>query len=75
MTLRIRSIVHKRRDNKREGKGFSRKELKKAGFSLKQALRIGIPVDSRRRTIHSENVKLAKQQLSKHFPKKRKVVK
>ncbi|UCH31354.1 MAG: ribosomal protein L13e [Candidatus Bathyarchaeota archaeon] len=72
MSLQIRSIVHKKRNDKRKGRGFSREELKKAGLSPKQALRIGIPIDSRRRTIHPKNVKLVKQQLSRHSTKIRK---
>jgi large subunit ribosomal protein L13e len=44
----------------RYGKGFSREELKRAGLSLKEALRFGIPVDSRRKTVHEENVEVAK---------------
>jgi ribosomal protein L13E len=42
------------------GKGFSREELKRAGLNLKDALRLGIPVDSRRKTAHEENVKAVK---------------
>jgi large subunit ribosomal protein L13e len=42
------------------GRGFSREELKKAGTSLAEALKLAIPVDSRRRTLHEENVEVAK---------------
>ena len=63
MALRNRIIVHKKSGKEREGKGFSREELKKAGISPKQALHAGLPVDVRRRTVHDENVKLVKQQL------------
>ena len=48
--------VFKKDGKQRFGKGFSRKELKKAGLSLKEALKFGIPVDSRRKTAHEENV-------------------
>lgn len=77
MTLRNRLVVHKKTGGKRNGRGFSRKELKNANTSLKQALQIGLPVDLRRRTIHEENVKMIKQQLKalrtgkKRVPKSR----
>jgi len=48
--------VFKKGGKQRSGRGFSREELKKAGLSLTEALRLGVPVDSRRRTAHEENV-------------------
>jgi ribosomal protein L13E len=54
--MTTRSKVFTKRRKQRYGKGFSREELKKAGLSLREALRSGIPVDSRRRTAHEENV-------------------
>lgn len=63
MTSRKCSVVHKKSGKKRMGRGFSRGELKKAGIDFGQAFHIGLPVDVRRRTMHDENVKLAKQQL------------
>jgi ribosomal protein L13E len=36
--------VFKKGGKQRCGKGFSREELKKAGLSLKEALKFGIPV-------------------------------
>jgi large subunit ribosomal protein L13e len=65
MALRKRVIALKEHGEKRRGRGVSRKELKKAGISLKQALRVGLPVDVRRSTVHDENVKLIKQHLKK----------
>ncbi len=62
MVLRNRLMVQKKSGEKKVGRGFSREELKNAGISLKQALHIGMPVDVRRRTVHDENVTLAKQQ-------------
>jgi ribosomal protein L13E len=50
--------VFKKDGKQRSGKGFSRGELKKAGVSLKEGLRLGISVDSRRRTAHKENVEV-----------------
>jgi large subunit ribosomal protein L13e len=49
--------VFRKAGKQRYGKGFSREELKRAGLSLKEALKFGIPVDSRRKTAHEENVK------------------
>ena len=43
-----------------EGKGFSPDELKKAGSSLTEAVKLRIPVDPRRRTVHDENVEALK---------------
>jgi len=63
MTSRKCSVVRKKNGKKRMGRGFSREELKKASINFSQALHIGLPVDVRRRTMHDENVELAKQQL------------
>jgi large subunit ribosomal protein L13e len=52
--------VFKNAGKQRYGRGFSREELKKAGTSLKEALRFGIPIDSRRKTAHKENVESVK---------------
>ncbi len=68
--LRNHCIARKRNGKKRKGRGFSREELRSAGTNLRQALRNGLPVDARRRTVHQENVELAKQQLQR--PKTRK---
>ncbi len=57
---KLRPMVFKRGGKKRAGKGFSVGELKEAGLCLKRALKLGLPVDPRRRTIHEENVKLLK---------------
>lgn len=56
----IKSKVFKKYRKQRCGKGFSREELKKVKLSVKQALKLKIPVDSRRRTLHEENVKTLK---------------
>ena len=52
--------VFKKGGKQRCGKGFSGEELKKAGLSFKDALRLGIPIDSKRRTAHEENVEVIK---------------
>ncbi len=46
----------------REGRGFSREEIKQAGLTLQLAKRQGMRVDTRRKTVHSQNV----QTLKKH---------
>lgn len=53
----IKPIVLKKGAGIRFGKGFSINELKAAGVTVKWALRQGIPLDLRRRTLHEENVK------------------
>ncbi|MCC6013359.1 MAG: 60S ribosomal protein L13 [Candidatus Verstraetearchaeota archaeon] len=45
---------------KREGRGFSLLELKAAGISEKEAKKLGIRIDKRRRSCHQENVELLK---------------
>jgi large subunit ribosomal protein L13e len=56
----MRPRVLKQRGKQRAGRGFSREELKKAGSSLKEAFRLGLPVDARRKTVHEENVEAVK---------------
>jgi len=56
----LRPMVFKRGGKKRTGRGFSVGELKASGLYLKRALKLGLPVDPRRRTIHEDNVKLLK---------------
>lgn len=62
--MALKPIVQKKSGKQRLGKGFSLGELKEAGLSPKQALKIGIPADSRRRTTHEENVKALKDYIS-----------
>jgi large subunit ribosomal protein L13e len=59
--MAIKPMVFKKGGKQRYGKGFSREELKKAGLSFKEALKLGIPMDSRRRTVHEENVNAIKR--------------
>ena len=56
----VKPKVFKKGGKQRFGRGFSREELKKAGLSLTEALKLGIPLDSRRRTVHEENVEVVK---------------
>jgi len=73
--MKVQSIVLKKRGEPRKGKGFSRGELKEAELDSKQALKLGIPIDLRRKTKRKENVKILKQYLlslsSKKKPKSR----
>jgi ribosomal protein L13E len=59
--ISIKPIIFKKDGKKRCGKGFSREELKKARLSLREALKLSIPIDSRRKTIHEENVNTIKK--------------
>ena len=47
------------------GRGFSRDELKEAGLDFRQALKLHLRVDTRRKTKHDENVKALKELLRK----------
>ncbi|MEM3565527.1 MAG: ribosomal protein L13e [Candidatus Bathyarchaeia archaeon] len=60
----VKPLVFKKGGKQRPGKGFSLRELKEVKLSLKQALKLGIPVDSRRRTVHEGNVEALKEFLT-----------
>jgi ribosomal protein L13E len=60
--------VFKTKGKQRIGRGFSREELKKAGSSLKEAVRLGLPVDEKRKTVHDDNVAVAKTLLQEKRP-------
>jgi large subunit ribosomal protein L13e len=64
----VRPKVNSPRAKQRSGRGFSREELKKAGTNLTEALKLAIPVDSRRRTLHEENVEAVKNLLKSRKP-------
>jgi len=61
--MAIQAVVRRGRKS-RGGKGFSRGELKQAGLSFRQALKLEIPADIRRSTEHEENVTALKTYLS-----------
>lgn len=69
--MKVQSTVRKKDDRTKEGRGFSRSELKEAGVDPKQALKLGIPLDMRRKTKHEENVKTLKQHLRGLLKRKR----
>lgn len=50
----------KQKDRIRIGRGFSLNELKEAGMNLDIARRLKIPINHRRRSCWSENVKMLK---------------
>lgn len=56
----IQAKVFKKARKQRFGRGFSRDEIKKAGTDRKEALKLGIPLDSKRKTAHEENVETIK---------------
>ena len=57
----IRPVVLKKDGRTKNGKGFSRGELREVGVDSRQALRLAIPIDLRRRTKHEENIRTLKQ--------------
>jgi large subunit ribosomal protein L13e len=58
--MKARSKVFKQDGKQRYGKGFSVDELRKAGSSLSEAVKFGVPVDARRKTAHEVNVEAVK---------------
>ena len=56
-------VVVRRKGKKRRGKGFSQDELSELDLSFKQALGLGIRIDTRRRSKHKENVETLKKRL------------
>jgi len=65
--MKIHSIV-KRGMKTRRGRGFSKAELRDAGLSINEALKQGLPIDSRRSTKHEENVKILKTYINEKGP-------
>jgi large subunit ribosomal protein L13e len=53
----------------REGRGFTFEELKKAGFHVKKARKLGIAVDHRRRNLSDESLELNVQRLKEYKDK------
>ena len=48
-------------DRVREGKGFSLGELKAVELTAGNAKKMGIPVDTKRKTSHEENIEMLKE--------------
>jgi ribosomal protein L13E len=61
--MKITAVVFKKDGKPKEGRGFSKEELKKSALDSKKALRLGIPVDLKRNTLHEENVEALKEYL------------
>lgn len=61
--MKIQAIV-KRKRRIRAGRGFSRGELREVNISVKEALKLRIPVDIRRSTRHDENINILKSFLA-----------
>ena len=59
--MTTRPSISRKNGKQRLGRGFSSQELKKAGLSFKEALKLGVPVDLRRRTDHEKNIDLIKE--------------
>ena len=61
--MKITVVVFKKDGKPKEGRGFSKEELKKSTLDFEKALRLGIPVDLKRNTLHEENVASLKHYL------------
>jgi large subunit ribosomal protein L13e len=75
--MQLQPMVQKKKGGTRRGKGLSRSELREAGLDYRQALKLGIPIDLRRKTKRKENITTLKEHLrslsSKKKPKPRAV--
>lgn len=59
--MEIEALVFKRGGRTREGRGFSKGELRRVELDFGAALRMGLRVDKRRRSVHEENVRLLEE--------------
>ena len=62
----------------REGRGFSREELSKAGIPIIRAKKLGFAVDLRRRNMFPQNIKLLKtrsKEIEEEITKKKEALK
>ena len=60
--MEVWAIVQ-RKNRTRKAKGFSRAELKEVDMDPRSAMKLGLPVDSRRRSKHEENVGVLRRYL------------
>ncbi len=68
--MKLQALV-KRKRRIRTGRGFSKGELKEVNLSIKEALKLGIPVDVRRSTRHDENIEILKSFLAENLQVKK----
>jgi large subunit ribosomal protein L13e len=61
ISMKITAVVFKKNGKQKEGRGFSKEELCKAALGFRKALKVGIPVDLKRRTLHEENVEALRE--------------
>ncbi len=54
--MATKPIVFRKGGKQREGRGFSRNELREAGTNPREAIKLRIPIDMKRKTNHAENV-------------------
>jgi len=59
--LKSEAPIVLRRLKVRKGRGFSVGEIKEAGLNVRKARLLEISVDTRRDTVHEENVKMVKE--------------
>ncbi len=57
----VKPLVFRKGGKQRYGRGFSRGEVREAGLSLKEALKLKIPIDLRRKTAYKENAAAIKK--------------
>ena len=69
--MRNVATVHKKDGKPKHGRGFSLEELRKVNLNRKNALKLKIPVDLRRRSSHEENVEALKAHLKEIAKPKR----
>jgi large subunit ribosomal protein L13e len=62
---KIKAVIARKFGKQREGRGFSREELKKACVNPQEAARLKLPSDRRRKTVHQENVETIKSIVAK----------
>jgi ribosomal protein L13E len=65
----IKAQIVKQDGKKRDGKGFSKSEIQKAGLDAITARKMGLPVDPRRKSMHEENVAAMKAHAAKEKAK------
>lgn len=62
MKVRIRpTVISPLTRRKRLGRGFSLKEILSSGLTIEEAMRIGILIDKRRKSVHKENIEILKK--------------